>query len=78
MGPSYAANPIIPDQSLEAQKGNRNFSSINHFCQFLPADPLLRNKKDVLKMAPKAISAKKIGGGHFSMDQTSKTFERFL
>ena len=61
--------PSIPDQSLEAQRKAREFfrtSSMPFLSVFAGNDPVTNGiEKDVLKMAPNAISAPHIGGGHF-------------
>jgi haloalkane dehalogenase len=61
--------PIIPDASLEAQKKARAFFK-DYDKPFLSIfagnDPVTNGlENDVLKMAPNAISADHIGGGHF-------------
>jgi haloalkane dehalogenase len=71
MGPRAMPShvPIIPDQSLEAQKEARAFfkTSDKPFLSIFAGDDPVTNgiEKDVLKMAPNAISAPQIGGGHF-------------
>jgi haloalkane dehalogenase len=71
MGPRAMPShvPIIPDQSLEAQKEARSFfkTSDKPFLSIFAGDDPVTNgiEKDVLKMAPNAISAPQIGGGHF-------------
>ena len=61
--------PIIPDQSLKAQKLAREFFSKTDkpfLSIFAGNDPVTNNmEKDVLKMVPNAIKATQIGGGHF-------------
>ena len=61
--------PIIPDQSLKAQKLAREFFSKTDkpfLSIFAGNDPVTNNmEKDVLKMVPNAIKAPQIGGGHF-------------
>ena len=71
MGPRAMPSqvPIIPDQSLEAQRKAREFFKTSNkpfLSVFAGNDPVTNGiEKDVLKMAPNAISAQKIGGGHF-------------
>lgn len=71
MGPRAMPSqvPIIPDQSLEAQRKAREFFKTSNkpfLSVFAGNDPVTNGiEKDVLKMAPNAISAEKIGGGHF-------------
>ena len=71
MGPRAMPShvPIIPDQSLEAQKKARDFfatSSLPFLAVFAGDDPVTNGiEKDVLRMAPNAKSAPHIGGGHF-------------
>ena len=71
MGPRAMPShvPIIPDQSLEAQKDARDFfatSSLPFLSVFAGDDPVTNGiEKDVLRMAPNAKSAPHIGGGHF-------------
>ena len=71
MGPRAMPSqvPIIPDQSLEAQKKAREFfkTSTKPFLAVFAGDDPVTNgiEKDVLKMAPNAKSAPHIGGGHF-------------
>ena len=61
--------PTIPDQSLDAQRKAREFfkTSDKPFLSVFAGDDPVTNgiEKDVLKMAPNAISAPHIGGGHF-------------
>ena len=61
--------PTIPDQSLDAQRKAREFfkTSDKPFLSVFAGDDPITNgiEKDVLKMAPNAISAPHIGGGHF-------------
>ena len=71
MGPRAMPSqvPSIPDQSLEAQRKAREFfrtSDMPFLSVFAGNDPVTNGiEKDVLKMAPNAISAPHIGGGHF-------------
>ena len=71
MGPRAMPShvPILPDQSLEAQKKAREFfkTSTKPFLAVFAGDDPVTNgiEKDVLKMAPNAKSAPHIGGGHF-------------
>ena len=71
MGPRAMPSqvPIIPDKSLEAQRVAREFfktSDKPFLSVFAGNDPVTNGiEKDVLRMAPNAISAEKIGGGHF-------------
>jgi len=71
MGPRAMPSqvPSIPDQSLEAQRKAREFfrtSNMPFLSVFAGNDPVTNGiEKDVLKMAPNAISAPHIGGGHF-------------
>ena len=71
MGPRAMPSqvPIIPDESLDAQRKAREFfarSSKPFLSVFAGNDPVTNGiEKDVLRMAPNAISAPHIGGGHF-------------
>ena len=88
MGPRAMPShvPIIPDQSLEAQKEARAFfkTSDKPFLSIFAGDDPVTNgiEKDVLKMAPNAISAPQIGGGHFFQwtrpKQLSKVIVNFI
>jgi haloalkane dehalogenase len=88
MGPRAMPShvPIIPDQSLEAQKKARDFfatSPLPFLSVFAGDDPVTNGiEKDVLKMAPDAKSAPHIGGGHFYQwtrpKQLSKILEDFI
>ena len=88
MGPRAMPShvPIIPDQSLEAQKKARDFfstSSLPFLSVFAGDDPVTNGiEKDVLRMAPNAKSAPHIGGGHFYQwtrpKQLSKILEDFI
>ena len=88
MGPRAMPShvPIIPDQSLEAQKKARDFfatSPLPFLSVFAGDDPVTNGiEKDVLKMAPNAKSAPHIGGGHFYQwtrpKQLSKILEDFI
>jgi len=61
--------PIIPDQSLDAQKKAREFfnKTDKPFLSVFAGDDPVTNamEQDVLNMVPNAIKAKNIGGGHF-------------
>ncbi len=61
--------PLIPDQSLDAQKRARDFFNKTDkpfLSVFAGNDPVTNGmEKDVLNMVPNAISAPNIGGGHF-------------
>ena len=61
--------PIIPDQSLDAQKRAREFFKTTNkpFLSVFAGDDPVTNamEEDVLNMVPNAISAPNIGGGHF-------------
>ena len=61
--------PILPDASLEAQKKAREFFKDydKPFLSIFAGDDPVTNgiESDVLEMAPNAISADHIGGGHF-------------
>ena len=88
MGPRAMPShvPIIPDQSLEAQRKARAFfkTSDKPFLSIFAGDDPVTNgiEKDVLKMAPNAISAPQIGGGHFFQwtrpKQLSKVLVNFI
>ena len=71
MGPRAMPSqvPIIPDKSLEAQRVAREFFKTSNkpfLSVFAGNDPVTNGiEKDVLEMAPNAISAEQIGGGHF-------------
>ena len=74
--------PIIPDKSLEAQRVAREFfktSDKPFLSVFAGNDPVTNGiEKDVLRMAPNAISAEKIGGGHFFNGPKLKNYQIFL
>ena len=61
--------PIIPDQSLDAQRKARKFFNKTNkpfLSVFAGNDPVTNAmERDVLEMVPKAIKAPTIGGGHF-------------
>ena len=71
MGPRAMPShvPIIPDQSLDAQRKAREFFKTSNkpfLAVFAGNDPITNGaEKDVLKMVPNAKSAPHIGGGHF-------------
>jgi haloalkane dehalogenase len=74
--------PILPDVSLEAQKRAREFFK-DYDKPFLSIfagnDPVTNEmEKDVLKMAPNAISADHIGGGHFFQWTKPKQLSKVL
>ena len=74
--------PILPDASLEAQKRAREFFK-DYDKPFLSIfagnDPVTNEmEKDVLKMAPNAISADHIGGGHFYQWTKPKQLSKVL
>jgi haloalkane dehalogenase len=74
--------PILPDVSLEAQKRAREFFK-DYDKPFLSIfagnDPVTNEmEKDVLKMAPNAISADHIGGGHFYQWTKPKQLSKVL
>ncbi|MAU70438.1 MAG: haloalkane dehalogenase [Gammaproteobacteria bacterium] len=74
--------PIIPDQSLEAQKKAREFFSKTNkpfLSVFAGNDPVTNDmEKDVLKMVPNAIKAPHIGGGHFFQWTKPKELSKVL
>jgi len=74
--------PMLPDSSLEAQKIARDFftnSEKPFLAVFAGDDPVTNGaEKDVLKMAPNAISAPHIGGGHFFQWTRSKELSKVL
>ena len=71
MGPRAMPSqvPMIPDQSLDAQREAREFfkaSDKPFLAVFAGNDPVTNGaEKDVLRMAPNAKNAPHIGGGHF-------------
>ena len=74
--------PIIPDQSLNAQKKAREFfkNTDKPFLSVFAGDDPVTNdmEKDVLNMVPNAISAPNIGGGHFFQWTKSKELSKVL
>ena len=74
--------PIIPDQSLNAQKNAREFfkkTDKPFLSVFAGDDPVTNDmEKDVLNMVPNAISAPNIGGGHFFQWTKSKELSKVL
>jgi haloalkane dehalogenase len=71
MGPRAMPSqvPMIPDQSLDAQRKAREFFKTSEkpfLAVFAGNDPVTNGaERDVLRMAPNAKSAPHIGGGHF-------------
>ena len=61
--------PIIPDQSLDAQRKARKFFNKTNkpfLSVFAGNDPVTNAmERDVLEMVPNATKAPTIGGGHF-------------
>ena len=84
MGPRAMPShvPMIPDQSLEAQKKAREFykSWQKPFLSVFAGDDPVTNgaEKDVLKMCPNAKSAPNIGGGHFFQWTKAKKLSNIL
>jgi haloalkane dehalogenase len=84
MGPRAMPShvPTIPDESLEAQRKAREFfkKSDKPFLSVFAGDDPITNgvEKDVLKMAPNAISADHIGGGHFFQWTRPKQLSKVL
>jgi len=86
ISPFYTDLMKAPDQSLEAQKEARAFfkTSDKPFLSIFAGDDPVTNgiERDVLKMAPNAISAPQIGGGHFFQwtrpKQLSKVIVNFI
>jgi len=84
MGPRAMPSqvPMIPDQSLDAQKKAREFFKTSEkpfLAVFAGNDPVTNGaEKDVLKMAPNAISAPHIGGGHFFQWTKPKQLSKVL
>jgi haloalkane dehalogenase len=84
MGPRAMPSqvPTIPDQSLDAQREAREFfkTSDKPFLSVFAGDDPVTNgiEKDVLKMAPNAISAPQIGGGHFFQWTRPKQLSKVL
>ena len=74
--------PIIPDQSLNAQKKAREFfkNTDKPFLSVFAGDDPVTNdmEKDVLNMVPNAISTPNIGGGHFFQWTKSKELSKVL
>ena len=84
MGPRAMPSqvPTIPDQSLDAQREAREFfkTSDKPFLSVFAGDDPVTNgiEKDVLKMAPNAISAPQIGGRHFFQWTRPKQLSKVL
>ena len=84
MGPRAMPShvPTIPDESLEAQRKAREFfkTSDKPFLSVFAGDDPITNgvERDVLKMAPNAISADHIGGGHFFQWTRPKQLSKVL
>ena len=84
MGPRAMPShvPMIPDQSLEAQKKAREFykSWQKPFLSVFAGDDPVTNgaEKDVLKMCPNAKSAPNRGGGHFFQWTKAKKLSNIL
>ena len=84
MGPRAMPSqvPTIPDQSLDAQREAREFfkTSDKPFLSVFAGDDPVTNgiEKDVLKMAPNAISAPQIVGGHFFQWTRPKQLSKVL
>ncbi len=74
--------PIIPDQSLHAQKNAREFfkkTDKPFLSVFAGDDPVTNDmEKDVLNMVPNAKSSPNIGGGHFFQWTKSKELSKVL
>ena len=74
--------PIIPDQSLNAQKKAREFfkNTDKPFLSVFAGDDPVTNdmEKDVLNMVPNAKSSPNIGGGHFFQWTKSKELSKVL
>ena len=74
--------PIIPDQSLNAQKNAREFfkNTDKPFLSVFAGDDPVTNdmEKDVLNMVPNAKSLPNIGGGHFFQWTKSKELSKVL
>ena len=74
--------PIIPDQSLEAQKKAREFFKITDkpfMSVFAGNDPVTNAmEKDVLNMVRNAIKVHRIGGGHFFQWTKPKELSKVL
>ena len=74
--------PIIPDQSLEAQKKAREFFKTTDkpfLSVFAGNDPVTNAmEKDVLNMVPSAIKVPHIGGGHFFQWTKPKELSKVL
>ena len=74
--------PIIPDQSLNAQKNAREFfkkTDKPFLSVFAGDDPVTNDmEKDVLNMVPNAKSSPNIGGGHFFQWTKSKELSKVL
>ena len=74
--------PIIPDQSLDAQKKAREFfnKTDKPFLSVFAGDDPVTNamEKDVLNMVPNAISVPNIGCGHFFQWTKSKELSKVI
>jgi haloalkane dehalogenase len=74
--------PIIPDQSLDAQRKAREFFSTTNkpfLSVFAGNDPVTNAmEEDVLSMVPNAIKAPHIGGGHFFQWTKPKELSKVL
>ena len=84
MGPRAMPSqvPMIPDQSLDAQRKAREFfktSDKPFLAVFAGNDPVTNGaERDVLRMAPNAKSAPHIGGGHFFQWTKSEPLSKIL
>jgi haloalkane dehalogenase len=84
MGPRAMPSqvPMIPDQSLDAQRKAREFfktSKKPFLAVFAGNDPVTNGaERDVLRMAPNAKSAPHIGGGHFFQWTKAKPLSKIL
>ena len=84
MGPRAMPSqvPMIPDQSLDAQRKAREFFKTSNkpfLAVFAGNDPVTNGaEKDVLRMAPNAKSAPHIGGGHFFQWTKAKPLSKIL
>ena len=74
--------PMIPDQSLNAQKKARKFfkNTDKPFLSVFAGDDPVTNamENDVLNMVPNAISVPNIGGGHFFQWTKSEELSKVL
>ena len=84
MGPRAMPSqvPMIPDQSLDAQRKAREFFKTSNkpfLAVFAGNDPITNGaEKDVLKMVPNAKSAPHIGGGHFFQWTKAESLSKIL